>query len=170
MGQGPGTIRLRRPNNPQRRYELQCSSDFPRVAGVLNQLHNDEARNRREVRQAGEPLQRRRVPALNINQHVGVHEVHRLWLRPSLRLLPQGAGVCRGVHDLRPRTDESFALPVGEQFRTGARGEAPPSCQESQGILREREPEVGGFAGEVAFQFGWQVQHKTHGCPRLSPL
>src|ERR1700730_11390194 len=71
----------------------------------------------------------------------------------------------RAVRNLRSRADEGLALPVGKQFRAGARcgTRAASSREEAQGILWERQAETGGFGGELRFQFRWAVAHAAHG-------
>jgi hypothetical protein len=68
--------------------------------------------------------------------------------------------------DVRPRADESLALPVGEQFRAAKRcgTRSAPACQEAQDVLRERQAKASGFSGEFGFQFGRQVEYQAHGC------
>ena len=104
------------------------------------------------------------MPALDIDQHVGIEEVHRLRPRPSLRFFSQNASVCRSVSNVPPRADEPFAPPVRNKFRARAQGglRAPTAREEAKCVLRQRNTESSGFGDEFAFQFRRKVKDESH--------
>jgi hypothetical protein len=101
------------------------------------------------------------MPSLDIDQHVGIHEIHRLCPHPSLGLFSQGTRVRCGIRDVRPRSNKPFNSPVCEKFRPISRGRlrSPIIVQDSQDVLRQGKSEFGGFGGECSFQVSWQFQH-----------
>jgi hypothetical protein len=70
---------------------------------------------------------------LDVDKHIGVDQIHGLWSVPLLGVFSESTCVSRGVRDLRSRPDESFTVPVGDQFRAGARlrGGDQPRGQEA---------------------------------------
>jgi len=76
--QGAGAVCLRGPYDLEGCYEFKCPPNFTSVASVLNQLHHNESRDGREFSQPGEPSQGGGVAALDINDHIGVYQIH--WL------------------------------------------------------------------------------------------
>src|SRR5207249_2410203 len=99
---------------------------------------------------------RRLVPALDVNEDIGIQELHRSGTRPPFRLLPQHAGMSLTIRNVGSSADEPFALPVRKQFgaSTGRRSRTSSRDEETQNILRKREAELGSFSGEFGFQLG----------------
>ena len=70
---------------------------------------------------------RRAYPSLTsletrIDQNVGIQKFHELGAAPPFRLAPNSASMCLAIGDVRSHTDESFALPIGDQFRARLHG------------------------------------------------
>jgi hypothetical protein len=62
--------------------------------------------------------------------------------------------MCLGVGNLRPRSDQSFASPVGKLFTAVARTlmHNPRSGEQLQGVFLERQADL--RSREFGFQFG----------------
>jgi hypothetical protein len=72
------------------------------------------------LRQSGKPCQRRRMSALDIDQHIRIDKFHRLGSRPPLRFIPESAGMGGAIGDVWTRANQSFPSPIGKQFRARA--------------------------------------------------
>ena len=83
----------------------------------------------------------------DIDQHVTIHEVHRLRLGTPPRLFPQKTGMTRTVRNLRSRADKSFALPVGNQFGAATQGETgtASASKKASSVLWKWQAEAVGF-------------------------
>ena len=76
IGERPGAVGCRRPDDREGLSQLQGFPHLILVLGVLDQLHDNKAWNRRQLIQLGEPVHRGLKPALNVDQDVRVDEEH----------------------------------------------------------------------------------------------
>src|SRR5262245_30731916 len=165
IGQGALAVSGGWPDHWQRGDQFQRLPHLAGILGVLNQFHDYQARDRREFRQCGKPREGRGILPLDVNKHVGIEEVHGLFPGPSFRLVAYLTSVRLAIGDLRPRPNDALTLPIGDEFcpSNWQRIDKRPCGEETQHVLSERQPQLGGFSRQFTFQLLWQVQHDTHG-------
>jgi hypothetical protein len=56
------------------------------------------------------------MAALDIDQYIGIHEIHQLPPLLFFRLAPQSAGVRLAIEDICSGTYKPFGLPIRQQF------------------------------------------------------
>lgn len=153
-----GAIHFGRPNDSQRRHQLHCRLHLLRVRGVLDQFHNDKSGDQRWLGKRGEPLNGRRMIALNVNQDIGVQEKHegrvRLSLIPPLGGLTNTAGMLLTVGNIRSRADQALFPPIVHEFSPGFRRVfARSSRKQAQCVFFDGQTLTRRFSGKIVFHF-----------------
>jgi hypothetical protein len=76
IGQGTLAVGGGRPDHWQGGDQFQRLPHLAHILGVLNQLHDHQARDSRQFRQCGKPREGWSILPLNVNKHVGIEEIH----------------------------------------------------------------------------------------------
>src|SRR5262245_14506682 len=165
IGQGALAVSSGRPHHRQGSDQYQRLPHLVGILGVLNQLHDHQARDYGQFCERGKPRQSWGILPLDVNKHVGIEEVHGLFPEPSFRLVAYLSCVRLAIGDIEPCPNDTLALPIGDEFctSTGQLTDEGPCGEETQHVLSERQPQLGGFGRQCTFQLLWQVKHDTHG-------
>jgi len=114
IGQGTLTVGWGRPDHWQGGDQFQRLPHLTGILSVLYQLHRYRARDRWKFRQGGKPREGWGVLSLDVNEYIGIEEVHWLLPYPSFQFVTYLPSVRLAVDNIRPHPNDTLSLPIGD--------------------------------------------------------
>ena len=87
IGRGALAVSGGRPHHRQGSDQFLRLPHLAAILSILNQLHDPQAQDCGQFRERGKPRQSWDILPLDVNQHVGIEEVHGLFPESSFRLV-----------------------------------------------------------------------------------
>lgn len=114
-----------RPDDSERSDQLSGAVHLTTVACILHQFHDHQAGHLGQFGQSLEPINRRRMASLNVNQDIGVEQQHALVPMALLRGLAQRSRMARSIGDVGARPDDAMSRPMLNQAHAGGARRRP---------------------------------------------